>query len=174
MRMKRGFLMLAIALVVVAGVTVVQSGAEKRAEESEREVKEGEVPAAALAALKKLAGGASIREFAEEIEHGGTFYEGSWKGPDGDVDGLVTAAGDVVEIEERIATEKVPSAVRAALAGEAGSGTSARFERKTIYVYEAHFKKDGKNREVVWTPDGRSFRQEDGVEDAEGGEGEDD
>jgi hypothetical protein len=136
--------------------------------EQERSVKEAEVPAAALAALKKLAGGAAFTEFAEEIEHGHTFYEGSWKGPDGNVDALVTAAGDVVEIEEIIPAEKVPGAVREMAAKEAGKDAKVTYERKTLYLYEIKFKKDGKGREMLFTADGRRTHEEDdGDEDEE-------
>ena len=79
-----------------------------KGEEIERKVTEGEVPVGALKALKKMAGDAKITEFAEEIEYGHTFYEGSWTGRSGrGVDVLVTKAGDLVEIEEKIPTDKV-------------------------------------------------------------------
>jgi len=130
---------------------------KKEAEEGERSVKQAEVPAAALAGLKKIAGNASITEFAEEVEHGHKFYEGSWKGPDGKVDTLVTEAGDVVEIEESLPSAKIPAAVRAAAEKEAGQG--ATFERKTLYLYEIHFKKDGKNQERVFTADARAYNE---------------
>jgi len=136
------------------------------AEDQERRVQEGEVPPAALAALKQLSGGAALTEFSEEIEHGSKFYEGSWKGPDGNVDGLVTEAGDVVEIEESIPAEKVPATVRTAIEKEAGQGATIHYEKKTFIAYEAHFKKDGKGHEVLLTPDGRRAH--------EGGDGDED
>jgi hypothetical protein len=123
-----------------------------------------------LAALKKLAGGAAFTEFAEEIEHGHKFYEGSWKGPDGNVDALVTEAGDVVEIEESIPAEKAPASVRAAAEKEAGKDVKVRYEKKTLYLYEIHFKKDGKGREMIFTADARRYHEE----AAEAGEDEDD
>lgn len=160
-----GFVVTAGALGVVTG-----SGFSLTLEDQEREVSEQEVPPAALAALKKLSAGAQITEFAEEIEHGQKFYEGSWKAPEGNVDALVTEAGDVVEIEERCPAEKVPAAVRAAIEREAGKGAEVTYERKTFYVYEAHFKKDGKGREMVLTPVGRHFDEEgDADEDEDAG-----
>lgn len=132
--------------------------------EQERKVKENEVPAAALATLKKLAGSATITEFAEEIEHGGKFYEGSWKAADGQVDALVSEAGGVVEIEESMPGDKVPAAVRAAAEKEAGAGSKVSFERKTVYMYEIHYKKDGKGHESIFTPDGRTVHEEKGGE----------
>ncbi|MFH0983347.1 MAG: hypothetical protein V2A79_17650 [Planctomycetota bacterium] len=148
-------------ILAVGGVlALAQTQPADKKEEQERKVKEAEVPPAALAALKKLAGGATLTEFAEEIEHGHKFYEGSWKGPDGNVDGLVTETGDVVEIEESIPPDKVPAAARAAVEKEAGKDATAKYERKTFFVYEAHFKKDGKGREIIFTPDGRRYHEE--------------
>lgn len=71
--------------------------------ESERQITKEEVPEAALATLKKLAGRAEITEFAEESEQGHTFYEGSWKSQSGaNMDVLVTKSGALVEIEEQV------------------------------------------------------------------------
>jgi len=162
----------AASVCLVCGVLVFAQN--KKQEEWERKVKESEVPPPALAALKKLAAGATITEFAEEFEHGHKFYEGSWKGPDGHVDGLVTEAGDIVEIEESIAPEKVPSAVRAEFQKLAGKDARIGIERKTFFVYEGHFKKDGKGHEVILTPDGRPYHEEEGDEDGDEEEEEED
>ena len=90
------------SLAIGLGVGAVMSGgllafAQNKPEQPknyERNVKEGDVPKAALETLKKLAAGAAFTEFAEEVEHGHKFYEGSWKGPHGNIDGLVTEAGE--------------------------------------------------------------------------------
>ncbi len=123
--------------------------------EQERQVKEAEVSAPALVALKKLAGAAPITEFAEEIEHGHKFYEGSWKGPEGNVDALVTEVGDVVEIEEVIPAAKVPAPARTEAEKEAGKDAKMMWEKKTVVMYEVHFKKGDKDLEMILTPDGR-------------------
>jgi len=148
-----------VSLLLVGGL-LVWAQEKKGAPPHEREVTEAEVPPAALAALKKLAGAAAFTEFAEEVEHGRKFYEGSWKGPDGNVDAVVTPTGDVVEIEEILPPEKIPAGVRAATEQEAGKGTAVTFERKTLYLYEVHFKKDGKGREMMFTADGRRYHEE--------------
>lgn len=149
-----------LAGLVLAGAATFAGRAQDKkppVPEQERAVKESDVPAAALAALKTLAGSAPFTEFAEEIEYGHKFYEGSWKGPDGNVDGLVTEFGDVVELEESIPAGKVPAAVRAAVEKEAGKGVKVSFERKTLTLYEAHFRKEGKDREMMYTPDARRY-----------------
>ncbi len=128
--------------------------------EQERKVTEAEVPKAALDALKRLAGTAKITEFAEEIEHGHTFYEGSWSGPDGAIDALVTASGDLVEIEETVPADKVPPVVRAEAEKAAGKGAKVKYEKKTLVIYEAHYRKGDRREEVTLTPDGRPHVEE--------------
>ncbi len=130
----------------------------KRAQE--RKVTEAEVPKAALEALKHLADKAKITEFAEEIEHGHTFYEGSWSGPNGNVDALVTASGDRVEIEETVPADKVPSIVRAETEKAAGKGAKVMYEKKTLVMYEAHYKRGDRGQELILTPDGRRYVEE--------------
>lgn len=161
-----------VPVVIVAAFLVgnwwAAADEKKQPVEQERAVTEKEVPEVALAALKKLSGGAAFTEFAEEIEHGQKYFEGSWKGPDGNVDALVTEAGDVVEIEEKLPATKIPAGVRAAAEKTAGKDASMSFERKTVYMYEIHYKKDGKTHEAIFTADGRTFHEE--GQDGEKGE----
>ena len=128
--------------------------------DQERKGKEAEVPEAALDALKKIADKATIKEFAEEIEHGHKFYEGTWSGPNGNVDCLVTETGDLVEIEEIISADKVPAVARAAAEKEAGKDAKLTWEKKTVVMYEVHFKKGDKGQEMILTPDGRRYHEE--------------
>lgn len=129
--------------------------------ETERKVTEAQVPAAALATLKKLAGRATITEFAEEIEHGHTFYEGSWQAPSrGKMDVLVTASGDLVEIEERVTADQVPEAVLKAAGKAAGKGAKLGLEKKTMLLYEVKFRKGNRRHELLLTPDGRLVEEE--------------
>jgi len=102
------------ALVLMAVVLCLTASAQRdkeKAGETERKVTEADVPKAALRALKRQARRAEITEFAEETEHGSTFYEGSWKTKAGaSFDVLVTKAGALVEIEQTIPANKVPAA----------------------------------------------------------------
>ena len=144
-------------------------GQPKKTEEKEPKVKESEVPAAALAAIKRAAGENKLTQIEEEIEHGHKFYEGQWKGPDGKIEVLVTDSGDLVEIEEIVPADKVPASVRSAAARDAGKDAKLVFEKKTAISYEIHFKKDGKRREIAYAPTGDPF-QEEGKGDDEGDE----
>lgn len=133
---------------------------EKEQGEQERQVTEKKVPAAALEALKTLAGGAAFIGFAEEIEHGHKFYEGSWIGAHGNVDALVTPTGDIVEIEEIVPPGEVPPSARAATARAWGSDQALTWEKKTLIMYEAHFMKGSHEQEMLLTPDGRPIAEE--------------
>ncbi len=157
---RKGLSVLCASVAIFFAGVLVLAQVKKEVAASERPVKEAEVPAAAVATLKKLSGGAAITEFAEEIEHGHKFYEGSWKGPDGNVDALVTEIGDLVEIEEAIPAGKVPAPVRGEAEKEAGKDAKLMWEKKTVVMYEVHFKKDGKGREMILTPDCRRFHEE--------------
>jgi len=127
--------------------------------ESERQIKKGEVPKPAMATLKKLAGRAEITEFAEEIEHGNTFYEASWKSRSGaNIDVLVTKSGALVEIEEQV--NKVPATVLKAALKAAGKKTRLVCEKKTMILYEVKFSKDNNRHELLITPDGRLVEEE--------------
>ncbi len=129
--------------------------------EVERKVTKAQVPAAALATLKRLAAGAKITEFAEEIEHGHTFYEGSWKARSGaKMDVLVTKTGDLVEIERRVGAKQVPAAVRKAARKAAGKGAELAFEKKTMILYEVKFQKGNSRHELLLAPDGRRVEEE--------------
>ena len=148
----------ACAILIAGSLAVAQEtpAPSKPAQaDQERKVKESEVPKAALEALKRHANTATLTDFAEEVEHGHTFYEGSYKGASGNVDVLVTETGDLVEIEEAILGDKAPAVVRAEASKAAGKDAQLRFEKKTMVRYEVHFKKEGKGQEIVFTPDGR-------------------
>jgi hypothetical protein len=165
-----------VAIMVLVGVVLCVAASEKKGkkkakklaapeaaqeQEVERHVTEAEVPAAALATLKKMAGDAEIYEFAEETELGSTFYEGSWKNPAGaNVDVIVTPTGDLVEIEEQIGADQVPPAALKAARKAAGKETEIMFEKKTMFLYEIKFQKGESGHELLLSPDGRRIEEE--------------
>lgn len=148
-------------IVAAGGLVLVQAQDKGAPQEQERAVKEADVPKAPLAALKKLAGSNPIVEFAEEIEHGVTYYEGSWKGPNGNVDALVTSGGDLVEIEEVVPVESVPKPVLEKARQAAGKDAKLYVEKKTVIMFEVKYRKGDRRHELVLSPDGREHEHED-------------
>lgn len=151
---RRVHYMLGAVIVLAAGLVGFARNRDEPGE-GERRVKESAVPPRALATLKKLARGEKIRQFEEETENGQTYYEGSWKTTGGKVDVLVTAAGDLVEVEETVPQSEVPKPVLEQVRRTAGPGTKLHFEKKTLTLYEVHYQQGGRQHEVLFSPDGR-------------------
>ena len=167
--MRREHWKLIVVMVLLGAILCAATYARKRKEErrrsspaeAEHKVTEAQVPAAALATLERLAAGAKITEFAEEVEHGHTFYEGSWKARSGaKMDVLVTKTGDLVEIEKQMGAKQIPAAVRKAARKAAGRGAELAFEKKTMILYEVKFQKGNSRHELLVTPDGRHVEHE--------------
>jgi hypothetical protein len=111
------------------------------------------IPKAAAAALERAAGGAKI----ESVEREGETYEATWH-----VDGLereaeVTASGELLELEEEVRSEQVPSTVRAMALVKLPNAQSIKFNRLKSGNYEAEAMIDGKEHEIKMTPDGREI-----------------
>ncbi len=155
----------AMSIVVAVGLAALAWAATE--DEQESKITEKEVPPTALAAMKKLANGATLTQFSRETEHGKTYYECSWTGKHGNVDALVTPAGDLVELEEQVPADAVPVSVMSAAQAAAGDKAKLRFERKTVTLYEVKFTKGKQVHELVLGPDGRQHEHEQSTDDAE-------
>ncbi|HVP09656.1 MAG TPA: hypothetical protein VMV94_00540 [Phycisphaerae bacterium] len=131
----------------------------KMEKEGEKEMKipEAQVPPAALATLKKMAGSAKIEQFEEKMKHDQKIYKAEWKTAEGEMEVAVTAAGDLLATEEPVMADKVPAAVKAAAEKEAGMGAKIEYEKKTVILYEAKFKKGDKEEEVKICPTGKTM-----------------
>ena len=157
---RRNSMIATLGLAIAASAVLLYAQDKKPGEEHERKVQESQVPAAAVAALKKMAGAAEIMQYEEETEDGETFYEGSWKTSTGKMEVLVTAQGDLVATEEGVSVGGVPAAVAAAAKKWAPAGTELRWEKVTEVRYEAKYRADGKKHELVMTPTGKTIKTE--------------
>ena len=119
-----------------------------------------QIPEAARQALQRLAGVARIDEIEREKEHGTTVYEAEWSAGGVTYEATVTADGTLLETEETVSLEHVPTAVRAAIAKYFGAIDKVVVEKKTIIVYEAEGEIDGREKELLIFPTGRVHEQE--------------
>ena len=149
----------AIALTVVLSCAL-----QSLAEEQEKKIERSSLPPAVEKIVAAQSQTATIRGFAEEIENGQKLYEVKLM-----VDGhkkniLMDANGTIVEVEEQIAMESLPSAVRDGLQAKAGSGKVIKVESITknnrLVAYEAKVMTDGKKSEVQVGPEGRPLDHE--------------
>ncbi len=145
----------ALALALAAGSLV--QGEEKK-------ITRAELPPAVEKALTQQANGATLRGLSKEVENGKTFYEAELTVNGHGRDVSFDESGQVVEVEEEIALDALPAAVKDGLRSAAGAGQIVKVESLTklgkLVAYEAAVKTDGKRTEVKVAPDGKKLAKQ--------------
>jgi predicted aspartyl protease len=151
--MSTNIVYLAVSAMLVASSI---SAAEKR-------VKMESLPPAVQKTVQEQSKGATIRGLSQEIEDGKTFYEAELKVNGHGKDVLIDSAGSVVEIEEEVALDSVPAAVKSAIQKHAAKGqiklVEAVSKNGSVIAYEAKIKTAGKTSEVRVNPDGTPAKE---------------
>jgi hypothetical protein len=118
-----------------------------------------QLPAAVRKAADEQSQGATIRGYSSEVEDGELKYEIQLTLHGRSRDVTIAPDGSVLEIEDEIAMEGLPAAVREALTKTAGTGTITRVESLTkggkLVAYEAHVRTGAKHSEIQVGPDGK-------------------
>src|SRR5690242_1397271 len=118
----------------------------------EKKISRDKLPAAVEKTVARESEGATITEFAREIEHGQTFYEASLVINGRRREILMDKLGNVVEVEEAVTFDSLPQPVQDALKKAAGSGNIQTIESLTkngkLVAYEAHVKHGKKMAEI--------------------------
>jgi hypothetical protein len=130
----------------------------------EKTIKRGELPPAVEKTVAAQSQTATIRGFSEEKENGKTFYEAQMTVDGHTRDVLMDPTGAIVEVEEQVALDSLPSSVQGGLQTKAGKGRIVKVEsvtkRDKLVAYEAQVTTRGKKSEVQVGPDGRSLDHE--------------
>jgi hypothetical protein len=130
----------------------------------EKKIKRSDLPPAVQKTVQKQSAGATIRGFSEEKEKGQTFYEAEMTVNGHSKDILMDANGAVVEVEEQVALDSLPTEVQAALQAKAGSGKISKVEaikkHDKLVAYEAKVTTAGKTSEIQVGPDGKPLDHE--------------
>lgn len=125
----------------------------------EKKIKRSDLPPAVEKTVVEQSRGAIIRGFSKEKENGQTFYEAELMVNRHSKDVLMDASGAVVEVEEQVEIDALPTVVRDGLQAKAGKGKLLRVESLTkhgkLVAYEAQVATDGKRSEVQVAPDGK-------------------
>ena len=154
MSISRGFTL----VLVVEMLLATTAGAQ------EKKIKRSDLPAAVEKTVAAQSQGATIRGFSAEKENGQTHYEAKLvvNGHSKDVE--IDATGAIVEVEEQVAMDALPAALRAGLQAKAGKGKLLKVESITkhdkLVAYEAQVMVDGKKSEVQVGPDGKPLDHE--------------
>ena len=148
-----------IILAVLSAAAVSFSTARAEDEEAGQPIAPEQVPAAALAAIKKYAGEGKVEKILVEKHGAATVYEARIKGPGKLVrEVAVTKDGRVNSEEKVIPLADVPEKVRAAMEAHAKGGKITeviRIQEAGATIYEAEFANNGKKTEVKFTADGK-------------------
>jgi hypothetical protein len=143
-----------IAAVFLASCAVAQ----------EKKIQRTDLPAAVEKTVAAQVQGATIRGFSQEKENGQFFYEAETTVAGHSKDILIDSTGAVVEIEEQVAFDSLPTAVKAGLQAKAGEGKILKVESLTkhdkLVAYEAKVQTAGKKKEIQVGPDGKSLDHE--------------
>ena len=127
----------------------------------ERKLKREQLPPAVEKTVARESEGATINGFATEIEKGKRFYEVELTVSGHSKDISMDKNGNVVEVEEEVSIDSLPSAVQEALKKRAGAGTIGKIEsltkNGTLVAYEAHVKTGAKRSEIQVGPNGEKL-----------------
>lgn len=130
----------------------------------EKRIQRADLPPAVQKTVVEVSKGAAIKGFSQETEHGKTTYEAEMivNGHSKDVE--MEASGAILEVEEQVAMESLPAAVKDRLAARAAGGKILKVESLTkqgkLVAYEAQIRSAGKRHEIQVGPDGKPLDHE--------------
>lgn len=129
----------------------------------ERKIKREQLPPEVERTVARESEGATIKGFASEIEHGQKFYEASLVVDGHTKDILIDRKGNIVEVEEQVTMDSLPTAVQDSLKKIAGMGTITVIESLTkngqLVAYEAQVKHGKRRSEIQVGPNGEKLKR---------------
>ncbi|HEY3972845.1 MAG TPA: hypothetical protein VGM18_07560 [Candidatus Sulfotelmatobacter sp.] len=130
----------------------------------EKKIQRADLPPAVEKTLATQSQGATIKGFSEEKEKGQTYYEAEMTVNGHSKDVEMDSTGAVVEVEEQVALDSLPAAVKKGLQAKAGKGKIVKVESLTkhekLVAYEAKVQTGGKKSEIQVGPDGKPLDHE--------------
>ena len=128
-----------------------------------KEVKFEDIPSPAQAVIQSHTSGSIIEKITCEKEEGKHFYKVEYKKDGREFELQVDDDGKVLETEEILAMEDLPSAVLETVKAESAGGEIKELALETEdgkTFYEVEFEKDGKEHEVKIAEDGSVLERE--------------
>lgn len=145
-------------------VVVLTCAIATRAAAQEKQLKRSDLPPAVQKTADAQSAGATVRGYSSETEEGQLEYEVAMTVHGHGRDVTIAADGSILEIEEEVALDSLPAAVREGLQQRAGSGKIGKVESLTkhgaIVAFEAHVTTGTKRSEVQVGPDGKPLAHE--------------
>ncbi len=129
---------------------------------AEKKVKLEELPPAVQTAIREQTKNATLVGLSTEKQKGKTVYEAETRVGSRSRDLLIDQTGSVIETEEEVDMEIVPTPARSAIQKRAAGGTISKVEKVTgaAISYEAVIRtKAGKTVEYAVNPDGTVHKE---------------
>jgi uncharacterized membrane protein YkoI len=146
--------------VLVATVCFVGAvGFASAFDSQEKKIQKKDLPPAVAKAMEQETQGATVKGFAKEIEDGKTFYEVETVKNGHTRDILFTEDGAIAEVEEEVAIDSLPAAVKTALSAQGKLQKVETVTKKGSTIYEGHFAKGAKKSEVKVSADGKQVTE---------------
>jgi len=149
---------------IFSAMTVLFLSAPSIASAQEVRIQKSDLPAVVQKTADEQSKGATVRGYTMETEGGQLEYEVEMTVNGHSKDVSIDAKGNILEIEEEIALDKLPVAVREGLQKKAGAGAIKKVEsitkHGTVVAYEAKVITNGKKSEVQVGPGGKPLDHE--------------
>jgi uncharacterized membrane protein YkoI len=143
-------------LMVIVALGIVFTAAVSA---QEKKLKKSDLPPAVQKTADAESKGATVKGYSSEKEDGKQLYEVEMAVNGHSKDVTIASDGSVVEIEEEVALDKLPDAVREGLQKSAGTGKVTKVESLTkhniLVAYEAQVRDGNKRSEIQVGPDGK-------------------
>ncbi|HWC73730.1 MAG TPA: hypothetical protein VG454_07305 [Gemmatimonadales bacterium] len=144
---------------VAVALSVIATQVKAQEKEREKKLKHSDLPTAVRKTADEQSKGATVVGYSQETENGTVEYEVAMTKNGHNRDVSIAADGSILEIEEAVALDSLPAAVRDGLRQLAGSGKITKVESITkkdaVVAYEAHVSTNGKKSEIQVGPDGK-------------------
>ena len=149
-----------IRTIWLAGV-VIMLALSATANGQEKKLKREQLPPEVEKTVARESEGATINGFSTEIEKRKRLYEVELTISGHSKDISMDKNGNIVEVEEEVSMDSLPSTVQDALKKRAGAGTIGKIESLTkngkLVAYEAHVKTGAKRSEIQVGPNGEKL-----------------
>src|SRR5258706_6507751 len=123
---------------------------------AEQKIQMKDLPPAVQQAVQANVNGGTLKGLSKEVERGKTQYEVESRLNGRARHFLLASAGRLVEVEEELAMDAVPAAVKAAAEARGKVLMIESVTRGKTVTYEAHVEKNGKKSEVALDANGKS------------------
>jgi len=126
---------------------------------SEKTIKLSAAPAPVQKTIKEKSQGAKLKRIVVDTSNGGVAYEAEMTVAGRSKDVTIDAAGNILEVEETVTLDSLPTHARLAVENAAEGGKIKSLESVShggaVEVYEATIKKAGKKFEFKVDPTGK-------------------